>query len=139
MRWKLAIQTQYPINKKSQSFNRDYGSVSASDVQPSLKVKFPIILYKIHKRRSQLTLDIGKIRDYFQLSNATSNQLSQVFGIPKKSQNSATKIRKKPDYNALAIEYQRLIENGTCKARADIARHYGVSCAWVTKVMRHLR
>jgi hypothetical protein len=40
------------------------------------------------------------------------------------------------DYAEWATEYGRLLANGECKDKADIARRFAVSRAWVTKVMK---
>ena len=38
----------------------------------------------------------------------------------------------------LAQEWQRLLENGTCKSRAEVARQLGISRARVTQVLQRV-
>jgi len=43
------------------------------------------------------------------------------------------------DRYSLALRYQKLIDQGYVKNQADLARHLGVSRAWITKVMNELK
>ncbi len=47
------------------------------------------------------------------------------------------KKRQKIDRKKLAQEYQILLNNGTYKNRAELAKVFGVSRAWITKVMNN--
>jgi hypothetical protein len=40
---------------------------------------------------------------------------------------------------ARAEQYQEMIASGFCTNQADIAQHFGVSRAWVTKIMNTLK
>jgi hypothetical protein len=81
------------------------------------------------------TLDTRRIKEFVDISDDCVARLAKVFCPPIYVSKSATP-KQRLDYSALATEYQQLLSSGVCQDRADIARHYGVSRAWITKVMK---
>ncbi len=71
------------------------------------------------------------------MSHEVIHRLTKFFSIPR--QLEAVKTVAKMDRHSLAIRYRELIEQGYVKNQADLARHLGVSRAWVTKVMNELK
>jgi hypothetical protein len=58
---------------------------------------------------------------------------------PTKTKNrTKRKLVNKLNLHSLAAEYQFQIDNGIVKNRAELARKFNVSRAWITKVMKHL-
>ena len=64
-------------------------------------------------------------------------RLTRFFSIPRKLE--PVKTVDKIDRLSLAIRYRELIEQGYVKNQADLARHLGVSRAWITKVMNEFK
>lgn len=79
-------------------------------------------------------LDTSRIKEFLDISNDCVSRLSKVF-CPPDHVLRRPEPRKRIDYSALAAEYQHLIDCGECKDRADVARRFGTSRAWVTKVL----
>jgi hypothetical protein len=71
------------------------------------------------------------------MSDEDIRRLTRFFSIPRKLEpvKTVTKI----DRHSLAIRYRELIDQGYVKNKADLARHLGVSRAWITKVMNELK
>jgi hypothetical protein len=61
-------------------------------------------------------------------------QLTRRFLYPKQKPSRLKRVLL--DRRALAEQYTELIKAGICSNRADVARHFGVSRAWVTKILR---
>jgi len=81
------------------------------------------------------TLDVSRIKDFLDISDGCVALLAKIFCLPNYvTRTSLPKPRL--DYRALAGEYRQLLASRTCKDQADIARHFDVSRAWVTKVMK---
>jgi hypothetical protein len=79
---------------------------------------------------------MSRIRDYFQLSEQAIDLLSQVFSIPVIQKQLQPALRNRLDYQALALQYKQMIDDGSCKNWSEIAKHFGVSRVWVTKVLK---
>jgi hypothetical protein len=77
------------------------------------------------------------MQEYFNLQNVDLKELSLALCddiIPKKDKRSAfTPV----DKEARRAEYLALLDNGTCRNRADLARHLGKSRAWITRVLNN--
>ena len=112
-------------------------SAKTADVLTDKRFKLPIIFYRIGHGGTQLTLDLSRIQDYLELSEEAMTHLHQSFPQPNLYQLTANTKRGKKDYKALAQGYQKMIDEGVCKNYADIAKHYGVTRAWITKVMKN--
>jgi hypothetical protein len=101
----------------------------------SFRVRFPVICRRIRKGEIKFAFDSMRMQEYFDLHDVDLKELSLALCddiITKKDQKT---VYKPIDPQARRAEYQALLDDGTCRNRADIARHYGVSRAWVTKVM----
>jgi hypothetical protein len=88
-------------------------------------------------REKILTVDEPFVSNYFIMSDQVIHRLTKFFSIPRKLEPviNVDKI----DRLSLAIRYRELIEQGYVKNQADLARHLGVSRAWITKVMNELK
>ena len=75
--------------------------------------------------------------NYFIMSDEVIQKLTKFFSIPRKLE--PVRIAAKMDRLSLAIRYRELIDQGYVKNQADLARHLGVSKAWITKVMNELK
>jgi DNA-binding MarR family transcriptional regulator len=71
------------------------------------------------------------------MSDEDIRRLTRFFSIPRKLE--PVKIVAKMDRLSLAIRYRELIDQGYVKNQSDLARHLGVSRAWITKVMNELK
>ncbi len=81
------------------------------------------------------TLDTNRIKDFLDISEACVARLAKVFSPPNYFLR-ATQKKEKIDFRVLATEYHNLMSNGICKDKADVARHLGVSRAWITMVFK---
>jgi hypothetical protein len=77
------------------------------------------------------------MHQYLNLDDDGIIQLTRRFLYPKQKPSRLTHIRL--DRYALALQYTELIAAGVCSNQADVARHFGVSRAWVTKIMNTLK
>ena len=101
-----------------------------------MKIRLPFTFLYGPKGKRKFTLDVRKIREFVDISDDCVRRLALVFSPP------AYAPRRKPkgpgiDYGKLAAEYTKLISTGVCKNKADVARHFGVSRAWVSIVMKN--
>jgi hypothetical protein len=64
-------------------------------------------------------------------------RLTKYFEIPEDF--NPTIYRASMDRRTLAYRYKDLIDQGYFRNKADLARHLGVSRAWITKVMNELK
>lgn len=78
--------------------------------------------------------DLTKIRNYFDLSDNAIIELTKRFGIEP-----AKVFPKIKPIQETAVEYQALLDNHTFGNKAELARHFGVSRAWVTKALKVLK
>jgi len=81
-----------------------------------------------------LAIDAAKIHDYLVISPDAVKKLTEFFIYPK-VKNPVTN-RKKLNLQELAGLYYEMINSGRLKNRAALAKHLGVSRAWITKVMK---
>ena len=84
-----------------------------------------------------MTVDGPFVSNYFEINDEVIHRLTKFFSIPRKLE--PVKIVAKIDRRSLAIRYRELIDQGCVKNQADLARHLGVSRAWITKVMNELK
>lgn len=70
------------------------------------------------------------------MSDEEIHRLTKFFTIPDKLE--PARIPERIDRHSLALMYKELIEQGYVKNQADLARHLGVSRAWITKVLNEL-
>ena len=71
------------------------------------------------------------------ISSSLSDRLTDNFGLPIKPN---FRIKREPiNRMELAKTYLKLIEDGTFKTQAELARHLGVSRAWITTIMNNLK
>ena len=81
-----------------------------------------------------LVIDPARIHDYLDLSPGAVKKLTESFIYPKVKDSIVN--RKKLDLDAMANLYQEMLGSGQFKNRAALARHFAVSRAWITKVMK---
>lgn len=79
-----------------------------------------------------------KLKNYFNISDECVNRLTKIFNHKKFKLNISLSLLRLNKYN-LAITYKKLIDDGVYKNKAELARVYGVSRAWITKVMNELK
>ena len=102
----------------------------------SLIVKLPIILQSNRHGQKIAAIDPMEVSKYLDLDKESIDRLTKrFFYVPAQSR----KERRKPiDRVALAEQWRTLIASGAAKNKADLARKFGVSRAWISKVMRSL-
>lgn len=82
--------------------------------------------------RSAIILNAGKIKNYLMIDEKELTRLQIVFA--GKQYYDIKYYKPKIIYFELAKQYQMYIDAGVVTNRAELARHLGVSRAWVTKV-----
>jgi hypothetical protein len=86
------------------------------------------VIWMINRRAAYGKLDLSKEGEY---------RLTKFFEIPEDL--VPLRIHARIDRHSLAIRYRELIDQGYVKNKADLARHLGVTRAWITKVMKELK
>lgn len=113
------------------------GLLESSPVQDKVRTKFSVIWHVegVIDDYGQLrfSLNVAKqVKNYPFLKDA-NYQLTPLFYVnsPK------PQVRKKKvlSREQQAVKYRNLLESGKVKSRAELARKFGVSRAWVTKVL----
>jgi len=89
---------------------------------------------KVEHGGNKIHIDVKEFSKELAISSQLEDRLTNHFGVPFKRE---IRKRKTPEERIkLAEEYQKLIEDGTFKCKADLARHLNVSRAWITKAMK---
>lgn len=103
---------------------------------PYLRLRLPIIVWRVQRGEAKLVVNMAKLGEYLRLAPEDLDRLTPLLPTPpfKMSRPSRMKI----DYATLKAQYERLLSDGTCSTKADLARHLGVSRAWVSKVLGKL-
>lgn len=98
----------------------------------------PFIYKKTGFNKKDLFLNGSKLSLYLPISKDCTDRLTKTFNNNKFKLNlPITKI--KFDKTVLAIGYKKMIEEQRFKNQAELARAFGISRAWVTKVMNVLK
>jgi hypothetical protein len=100
-------------------------------------LKIPINIENLLCRKKKLTVDGSFVSEYLVMNVEDMRRLTKFFSIPRKLE--PMKVVNKIDRYSLATRYHELIDQGYVKNQADLARHLGVSRAWITKVMNELK
>jgi hypothetical protein len=107
-----------------------------------VRTSFILILPFIYKNtgfnRKGLCLDGSKLQHYFKISDNCCNRLTTLFNQDKFKLKISISRLKFNKYN-LAAGYQKMIDEGKFKNKAELARAFGFSRAWITKVMNILK
>ena len=102
-----------------------------------LILKIPVIIEKLACGERRGTVDRKSVIKYFKMSDEEIYRLTKYFSIPGKLEVAQTS--EQIDRQSRAIKYKELIDGGYFRNQADLARHIGVSRAWITKVMNELK
>lgn len=103
-----------------------------------MKIRLPFTFMYGPKGKRVFTLDTSRIKDFLDVSDACVARLGKVFSPPGYAIRPILP-KDRIDYRVLATEYQKLLSDGICRDRADIARHRGVSRAWITMVYKRAK
>jgi hypothetical protein len=103
------------------------------DVSEIVVIKLPVTTATALYGETKLSLDIGRIDEYLNLSDGAKDRLAGFLEIPRKITMRLPRL----NYLKLSGEYQDMLDNGEFKNRAELARHLGVSRAWITKVLKY--
>jgi hypothetical protein len=97
----------------------------------------PFFTHKTKHGEIILAVDPNDVQKYLDLNDEDVVRLTLRFLYPKPAH---LRLKHIPlDRKAIAEQYTELIKAGVCQNQADVARHFGVSRAWVTKVMNTLK
>jgi DNA invertase Pin-like site-specific DNA recombinase len=88
----------------------------------------------VQRGEAKLVVDTAKLGEFLSLGPEEINRLAPLFSGPLPERRRS--IRKKIDYVELKAQYEQLLADGTCATKAGVARRFGVSRAWVTKVFK---
>jgi hypothetical protein len=102
-----------------------------------LTLKIPIIIKKLACGERRGSVDRASVIKYFKMSDEEIYRLTKYFSIPGELEMAQTSER--IGGQSRAIKYKELIDGGYFRNQADLARHLGVSRAWITKVMNELK
>jgi hypothetical protein len=107
-------------------------------VRTPLIVKLPFIYKNTGYGKKGLYLDHDKMKQFLIVSEDCLTRLTRTFNYGKFKIKIPLSLLRLNKYS-LAIEYKNLIEEGRFKNQAELARAFGVSRAWITKVMNILK
>jgi hypothetical protein len=111
------------------------GSATLPNVRTSyLRLRLPVIIRRVQRGEAKLVVDTAKLGEFLSLGPEEINRLAPLFSGPLPERRRS--IRKKIDYVELKAQYEQLLADGTCATKAGVARRFGVSRAWVTKVFK---
>ncbi len=100
-------------------------------------LNLPVLIQNAKHGEKIAAVDPTEVGKYLDLDDAAIFRLTKYFFYPIKqitAQSNVTRL----DRVALARQYTALIESGVVESRAGLARYFGVSRAWITKVMHSL-
>jgi len=97
----------------------------------------PVIIKNGRSGRKKITINVKQIKHYLPLNADGISRLTKYFDIENYDilNNKINRISRLE----LAKEYQQLLLKGNFSNKADLARHLGVSRAWITKVFNELK
>lgn len=101
---------------------------------PYLRLRLPVIIRRVQRGEANLVVNVAALGEYVDLSPANIDRLAPLISgsLPERTR----PMRDRIDYVALRTQYEQLLADGTCATKADVARRFGVSRAWVTKVIK---
>jgi len=94
----------------------------------------PILIQNSKHGEKIAAIDPEEVGKYLDLDQPAIARLTKHFFYPAKK-NVPNQVAIPLDRVALAKQYAALIETGVVKNKAGLARYFGVSRAWITKVM----
>jgi hypothetical protein len=101
---------------------------------PYLRLRLPVIIRRVERGEAKLVVNVAKLGEFLALSPEDIDRLAPLFSGPLPEW--ARPMRKRIDYVELKAQYEQLLADGTCATKAGVARRFGVSRAWVTKVFK---
>lgn len=81
-----------------------------------------------------VVLDRKKIKSFLDLGKNEVIRLQNIFA--NRQYYNVNIFKSKINYLELANEYQKIIDSGSARSKAELARYLGVSRAWITKVFK---
>lgn len=101
-----------------------------------LYVKLPIFLHNGGRGEKILVIDPARIHNYLDMTPDAVKKLTESFVYPKVKE--APDKRKRLDLDAMAETYREMLASGQFKNKAALAKHFGVSRAWISKVLNRI-
>jgi hypothetical protein len=109
--------------------------VKHGDSNP-LSLEIPVVFVNNAKGAQHIVIDPVRLPYYMGLNILEVETLIQA----NLTRRATIRVPKqKLDYRQLAVSYQEKLDSGIFPTRASLARHLGVSRAWVTMVMNAFR
>lgn len=104
-------------------------SPAVANLRIFFEIKWPIRVLNRGSKGNQLEIDWSKFREIYPfLANANFCKPVNSVNPPKSTSQKNTRERQ-------AKLYRKLLDSGKVKNRAELARKFGVSRAWITKVL----
>jgi predicted aminopeptidase len=104
---------------------------------PYLRLRLPVIIRRVERGEAKLVVDTAQLGEFLALAPEDINRLASLLSRPPSEKTRA--LRKRIDYVALRAQYEQLLLDGICATKADVARHVGVSRAWVSRVLKRVK
>jgi len=98
-----------------------------------LWAKLPIFLHNTQHGAKILVIDPARIHNYIDMAPDAVKKLTESFIYPAEKDKRTKRHRQ--DIQALKNLYLELLDTGKFKNRAALAAHFGVSRAWISKVL----
>lgn len=99
----------------------------------NLLVNLPIILQNSRHGQKIAAVDPAEVSKFLDLDREAIDRLTKRFFYLSPKPVTAKRIPL--DRAALAEQWMALLQSGAAKNKADLARQFGVSRAWISKVM----
>ena len=101
------------------------GSARLPNVRtPYLRLRLPVIVRRVQRGEAKLVVNPGKLGEFLALAPEDIKRLAPLLSGPPPEK--ARSMRKKIDYVVLKAQYEKLLLDGTCATKADVARHLGL-------------
>lgn len=106
------------------------GSPEVANLRIFFEIKCPVRVIRGGSSGSRFELDLKKLQKSLPFFDHANTQLTRKYvyqpkpTCPKNTRATQAKL------------FRKLLDSGTIKSRAELARKFGVSRAWVTKVLK---
>ena len=125
------------MNKKGltgirQSVLLSLSSTYTDDMRKIFPLQWPIRVLRRGNKGNEYEIDYQKLLDLYPNFNDANQKFYTKF---VNSESSKKKKRKRKSRSEQRKIYQELLDSGKVKNQAEIARKFGVSRAWISKVL----
>ena len=101
-------------------------------MRKAFPLKLPIRVLRRSPKGNEYKIDYRKLLNLYPNFNDANQKFYTRFVNPKSSKKKKKKRKSRVEQRKI---YQELLDSGEVKNQADIARKFGISRAWILKVL----